>query len=250
MRLFRSRLGLLVALGLGLSACQGAPSTHTPSSAGPSATASAAVSADPQRCERLARRGFTPCPPTPDKMQLPPTTIRNATNGAITDATAQQWGRAFQLTQAYYRWAMQNGVRDALTSGVLADSGLQTVGNLFGTDLRDLDAAKQVDARLVYEPSRIPITQVVSIPADLQESMRRQGLTPSSYGLAVRFTGPTRRWIRFADGHQTVIVDKDASAVVDGIIWGELRSDPDLGPIWFEHGVYGCDGTVRVVCQL
>jgi hypothetical protein len=250
MRLSRSRIGLLVALSLGLSACQGAPSARTPSGSGSPTAASVAVSADSQRCERLAKRGFTPCPPTPDKLQLPPTTIRNATNGAISDATAQQWGRAFQLTQAYYRWAMQNGVRDALTSGVLADSGLQTVGNLFGTDLRDLDAAKQVDGRLVYEPSRIPITQVVSIPADLQESMRRQGLMPSSYGLAVRFTGPTRRSIRFADGHETVIVDKDASAVVDGIIWGEVRSDRDLGPIWFEHGVYGCDGAVRVVCEL
>lgn len=250
MRLFRSRIWLLVALSLGLSACQGAPSTHTPSGAGPSTAASAAVSADPQRCERLARRGFTPCPPTPDKLQLPPTTIRNATNGAISDATAQQWGRAFQLAQAYYYWAMQHGARSALASGVLADPSPQAVGNAFGADLKDLDAASQAGGLLVYQPPLTPITQVVPIPADLQEAMRRQGLTPSRYGMAIRFTGPTRRSIRSPDGHETEILARDSSAVVDVLEWGELRTDSDLGSIWFEFGNYGCQGTVRGVCQL
>ena len=114
----------LVIVLLGLSACEsGPPTSHATYSARPSPTAVAM--ADAQRCARLAKRGFTPCPPTPDKLALPPTTIRNATNGAISDATARQWGRAFQLAQAYYYWAMQNNARAALTSGVLADSSPQ-----------------------------------------------------------------------------------------------------------------------------
>ena len=249
MRLFRSRLRLLVVLILGLSACEGASSGHTPPKA-PSSVPSVAVSVDPQRCARLAKRGFTPCPPTPDKMPLPPTTIRNATNGAISDATAQQWGRAFQLGQAYYYWAMQSGDRAALTSGALADPSLQAVGNLFGGDLKDLDSARQAGGVLVYQPPRTPIAQVVAIPADLQESMRKQGLTPSPYGMAIRFTGPTRRSIRFPDGHETEILSKDSSAVVDGLYWGELRTEPDVDAIWFEFGDYGCQGSVLNVCQL
>ena len=249
MRFCGSRSGLLVVLILGLSACEGVSSGHT-SSRAPSPAVSAAVSADPQRCARLAKRGFTPCPPTPDRMQLPPTTIRNATNGAVSDATAQQWGRAFQLAQAYYYWAMQNGDRSALTSGALAESSLQAVGNLFGGDLKDLDSANQAGGVLVYEPPRTPIAQVVSIPVDLQEAMRRQGLTASTYGIAIRFTGPTRRSIRFPDGHETELLAKDATAVVELLVWGELRSDSDIGSIWFEFGNYGCDGNVRNVCQL
>src|SRR5262249_34898310 len=147
--------------------CEGAPSGHTSPSVRQSPAVSGATSADPERCARLARRGFSPCPPTPDKMQLPPTTIRNATNGAISDATAQQWGRAFQLAQAYYYWAMQNGARRALTSGILADSSLQAVGNLFGGDLKDLDHAQQAGGMLVYQPPVVRITQLVAIPADL-----------------------------------------------------------------------------------
>jgi len=183
-------------------------------------------------------------------MQLPPTTIRNATNGAISDATAQQWGRAFQLTEAYYRWAMQNGVRSALTSGGFSDSSLQAVGNLFGRDLRDLDAAKAAGGILVYQPPFIAITQLVLVPGQLQDEMRKEGLSSSSYGLAVRFTGPTRRTIRAPDGKETEILVADSNAVADLIVWGEPRPDRDLGSIWFEFGNYSCQGSVRDVCRL
>src|SRR5215472_10108595 len=168
---------------LALSACQSGPlSSRASPTSHPSVTAAAP---DPQRCARLAQRGFTPCPPTPDRLTLPPTTIRNATNGAIPDATAQQWGHAFQLAQAYYYWAMENNARSALTSGVLADSSPQAVTNLFGTDLMDLDDAHQQGGQLVIEPLRMPTTQLVAIPPDLQQAMRRQGLAPSGFGLAV-----------------------------------------------------------------
>src|SRR5262252_10436907 len=144
----------LIVVLLGLGACQsGPPSSHASPTAHPSVTA---ATADPQRCTRLARRGFTPCPPTADRLSLPPTTIRNATNGAVPDATAQQWGHAFQLAQAYYYWAMENNARSALTSGVLADSSPQAVANLFGSDLMDLDKAKSAGGTLVYEPPRVP----------------------------------------------------------------------------------------------
>src|SRR5437588_6563452 len=129
MTLVRGRLAPLVALILGLSACQGVALPHTSSSSHPS-SAPSAVAADPQRCERLAKRGFTPCPPPPARLALPPTTIRNATNGAVSDATAQQWGRAFQGTEAYYRWAIETNARNALTSGVLTDPSPATIGNL------------------------------------------------------------------------------------------------------------------------
>ncbi len=242
------RVPLIALLLLGLCACQGAPAAPGQQSPRPSASAPAA--ADPQRCARLAKRGFTPCPPTPDRLQLPPTTIRNATNGAISDATAQQWGRAFQLAQAYYYWVMQNNARGALTSGTLADSSPQAVGNLFGTDLHDLDAGKQANGLLVYEPPAIPTTQVVLIPQSLQDAIQRQGLKPAQYGLAVRFMGPTRRTIRSPDGHETEITSRDANFAVTGLVWGEPRTDNDLGVIWYELGSYGCDGAVRDVCRI
>ena len=238
----------LLILVLGLSACQsGQPTSHK--SPGPH-TPTAAASADPQRCARLAQRGFTPCPPTPDRLQLPPTTIRNATNGAVSDATAQQWGRAFQLAQAYYYWAMENNARSALTSGVLADSSAQAVANLFGADLMDLDNAKSAGDTLVYQPLHMAITQVVPIPSDLQQRMRQQGLQPEPYGLAVRFNGPASRTIRLADGQTRSLRTSSADYSATGLVWGELRADRDLGSIWFESGAYGCDGEVRSVCAL
>jgi hypothetical protein len=248
MRLFRSPNGLLVALILGLSACQGAPLPHTQS---PRPTATAPPSTpDTQRCERLARRGFTPCPPAPDRLQLPPTTIRNATNGAVSDATVQQWGRAFQLAQAYYYWAMQNNARSALTGGMLSDPSPNAVANLFGTDLADLDVAAQDRGQLVYQPLSMPVTQVVTIPSSLQQSMQRQALTPRQFGLAVKFAGPASRTIRLSDGSVKPLRASDKDYTANGLVWGELRADSDLGMIWYEYGSYGCDGEVRGVCQL
>jgi hypothetical protein len=249
MRLFRHRNWLLFALILGLSACQGAPLPHGQQSSRPTVTGPQPPS-DPQRCARLAKRGFTPCPPTPDRLPLPPTTIRNATNGAVSDATAQQWGRAFQLTEAYYRWALQHNARGALTAGLLANEDAQTVGNLFGTDLQDLDSAKRAGGTLVYDPPSIPVTQVVAITTDLRASMQRQGLQPSQFGLAARFAGPTGRAIHLPDGRDQEIISRDSAYSVDGLIWGELKADPDLGVVWYEYGNYGCDGIVRNVCQL
>ena len=216
----------------------------------PHPTPSATTVADQQRCERLAKRGFTPCPPAADRMPLPPTTIRNATNGAVPDATAQQWGRAFQLAQAYYYWAMQHNARDALTSGALSDPTPNAVTNLFGDDLMDLDRAKQAGGVLVYEPPRTPVVQTVAIPADLQQAMRGQGLTPKPYGVAVQFMGPTRRAIRTPNGGEAELSRRDATFQVAVVYWGEVRSDSDLGGLWYESGNYGCDAAVRNVCQM
>jgi len=240
----------LAAVMLGLSACEsGLPISHASPKAHPTASAAAPTS-DPQRCARLAKRGFTPCPPAADRLQLPPTTIRNATNGAVSDAMAQEWGRSFQLAQAYYYWAMQNNARSALTSGVLADSSPQAVSNLFGTDLMDLDNAKRAGGTLVYQPPQVPITQVVPIPDELQSTMRRQGMTPSGFGVAIRLTGPTSRSIRMADGTTKLVSSGDAAYVANVVAWGESRTVPDIGTIWYEFGYYGCDGSVRSVCQL
>jgi hypothetical protein len=247
MKTLCSRFGLLMMAIVGLSACVGgAPQSQ----ASPTPHPSVAAVVDQQRCARLAKRGFVPCPPTPDRMPLPPTTIRNGTNGAVSDATARQWGRAFQLAQAYYYWAIQNGARDALTSGALSDPSPYAVTNLFGSDLVDLDQAKQVNGTIVYNPPKTPITQVVVLTASLQDQIRRQSLSATRYGLAVRFTGPDRRAIRLINGQETNVKERDGSFVVDVVYWGELRSDPDLGSIWYEDGNYGCQGEVRSVCQL
>jgi hypothetical protein len=247
MRLFRGRKWLLLALIIGLSACQSAPRSHGQQSGRPTARA---ASPDPQRCDRLAKRGFTPCPPTPDHLQLPPTTIRNATNGAVSDATAQQWGRAFQLTEAYYRWALQTNTRAALTSGVLSDSSQESVANLFAHDLMELDSARSVNGILVVQPLELAGIQVVAIPRDLQDSMRQQSLDPTSYGLAVHFMGPSRRAIQLPNGGEQVLSSSDSSYSAWLLIWGTYKADPELGAIWYEHGNYGCDGVVRNVCQV
>src|SRR5262249_60874558 len=126
----------------------------------------------------------------------------------------------------------------------------QALGNAVVRNLRDLDAARAAGGFLVYQPPLIAISQLVLVPGQLQDEMRKEGLNPSSYGLAMRFTGPTRRVIRAADGKETEVLVADSNAVADLIVWGQLRPDRDLGSIWFEFGNYSCQGSVRDVCRL
>jgi hypothetical protein len=245
----RGQCWSLAVLILGLSACTTSqPVVHA--SAQPSVKPSAPVVTDPQRCTRLARRGFTPCPPTPDKLTLPATRIVNATNGAISDATALQWGQALRVAQGYYYWAMQNGARDALTSGVLSDPSPSALANLLGPDLREIDAAKEAGGVLIFRPLKMPSANVVAIPQTLQGSMQRQHLMPSSYGMAIHFAGPSSSAIQMPDGSVKLLGSSAAEYVVNVIVWGEFRDDQDIGPIWYEYGFYGCDAEVRDVCKL
>jgi hypothetical protein len=145
---------------------------------------------------------------------------------------------------------MENNARSALTSGVLADSSPQAVANLFGSDLMDLDNARQQGGQLVIEPLHMPATQLVTIPPDLQQAMQRQGFVPNGYGFAVHFTGPSRRSIRLPDGRTTPILSSGPEYSATILIWGEFRVDADLSTIWYQHGNYGCEGNVRGVCQV
>ena len=235
---------VLAVLLLFCTACQsGTPQAHST----PRPSAAPTVTPDAQRCARLAKRGFTPCPPLASQLKLPPTTVKNATDGAVDDATVQRWVRAFQLGQAYYYWVMDQNARDVLTSGVLADEG--AAGNLFAIDLQDLDQAKKDGGVLRVTEFAMPITQAVVVPPALQQRMQVQGLTPRPFGLAVRFQGPASHIIHFPDGHEKSLGTVGADFVPDTLVWGELRTDPDLGQIWYESGFYGCE-EIRSVCRL
>jgi hypothetical protein len=246
MRISNVRQHLILAVLLLVStACQsGTPQAHNT----PKPSVSPSATADAQRCVRLAKRGFTPCPPLASQLKLPPTTIKNATNGAVDDATVQKWGRAFQLGQAYYYWVVTQNARDALTSGVLADTA--ATDNLFSPDLQDLDQASQGGGRLVVQFLDVPLTQVVLVPSDLQDAIRRQGMTPKPFALVNRFVGPSSRRVVYPDGHEQTLASVDGTFTAYSITWGEFRSDPDLGNIWYDYGYYGCEGSVKSVCQI
>lgn len=236
---------LLVALAA-LVACQPGLSQGKSSST-PRPSTAPSVPADAQRCARLAKLGFSKCPPAPDKLEVPPTTIRNATNGAIDEHTAQRWGRAFQQTEGYYRWAMKANLRDALTSGAFADSAAAPA--LFGKDLEHLDQAASEHALVVDQFETITQIQLVSIPADLQSFMRRDGFAAQPFGVAAEYTGPASRSIHFADGHEVVVATRSSNDRAKLLVWGEFRSDPDLGAIWYQQGIYQCERAVQDVCQ-
>lgn len=241
------RLIAVWALVVALVACQpGQPRAQR--SPAPRHSGAPTATPDPQRCARLAKLGFAQCPPMPDQVEVPKTTIKNLTNGAIDETTAQSWGRAFQQTEGYYRWAMKTNARDALTSGAFAEP--KAAPALFGHDLEHLDQASSQGGVLVDQFETMTGANLVPIPANLQASMRADGFTPQSYGVAVEFTGPAMRSIRLSDGRTSVIATRTSTDKARFLVWGEFRVDHDLGAIWYEEGIYRCAEAVTGVCQI
>ncbi len=240
-------LGSLAMVMLALIACGGNQPKHSlPQKSRPILSAQAAKA----RCARLAALGFDPCPPLPSRIQLPKAQIRNGTNGAISNATAELWGMAFLRGQAYYYWAIQHDDEQTLRSGVFALPDPTTVGNLFGGDLQELDEVRQAGGTMIYQPPQTPIVQVVVIPSSLQTAMTNQGLHPAAYGLAVEFKGPESRVLQLPDGKRKVIFSIGPGYVDDFLVWGVLKPDSSLGSIWYEYGVYECRGIVTSICNL
>jgi hypothetical protein len=240
-------LAFLAMAVLGLGSCGGSQPKHRPL---PKPRPTLSVQAASARCARLAALGFDPCPPPPSQIQLPKASIRNATDGAISNATAQEWGRAFLRGQAYYYWAIQHDDEQTLRSGVFALSDPTTVGNLFGGDLQELDEVRQSGGTIIYQPPQTPIVQVVVIPSSLQAAMTRQGLHPANYGMAVEFKGPERRAVRLHNGSIETIFSVGPQYVDDFLVWGVVKVDPSLGSIWYEYGIYECNGPVKLACGL
>jgi hypothetical protein len=237
---------LLLSLLVGLAGCG---SGQTAASVSPSNRPTSVVSATPDtaRCARLARLGFVPCPPLPSQMKLPPTTIRNATGGAVSDATARRWGRAFQLSQAYYYWVMQHGDRDALTSGALADQAASI--NVFGADLMDIDHANQLHGKLVDRPPVLLQIRLVPLPPVLKDAITKQGLVSSDYGFVIELHGPAGRSVSFANGEEQSLWSVDSNQTQWLLEWGQYEQTQDLGAIWHAHGLYGCSGIVQSLCS-
>src|SRR5437588_6938790 len=115
MTAMRARLVACSAVGLLVAACGAASSSARVSSRPVPGTVSAAPAND-FRCENLAHRGITPCPPA--GIALEPIVIRNGTNGAVDDVTARLAGQGYLRAHALYDWAVrQEGADPFLASG-------------------------------------------------------------------------------------------------------------------------------------
>jgi hypothetical protein len=216
----------------------------------PAASAATPDAAAAARCQQLALRSVSPCPPA--NLALEHIAIRNGTHGAVTDAVAHEQGTAYLREHALYDWAVRQQGGDAfLMSGALVPPETGRT-NIFRAEIKLFADARAAGGRAGIDPLTTTEVTLVAVPGGLQDAARRDGLQPSPYAWVDNQTGPARAWFQTPDG-----ATHDEVRIADGqphpiLVFGQVRQDAELGAIWYVGGEYGCLASmeVRHVCGL
>jgi hypothetical protein len=202
------------------------------------------------RCQQLAQRHVTPCPPA----ALPRERIgvRNDTNGAVADADARAAGEAYLRVHALYVWAVHQDGGDAfLLSGAIVPPETGRT-NIYRAEASIFASARAAGGRAHIEPLTTTQITLVPVPRALQDLARRDGLQPSPYAWVDNQMGPAHAWIETPGGGSRDVLRIAAGQPHPILVFGQVRNDAELGSIWFVGGEFGClaDPNVRVVCAV
>jgi hypothetical protein len=216
----------------------------------PVSTPAATAPANDFRCQGLARRGITPCPPA--GLELERIAVRDGTHGGVDEATLRAAGDAYLRVHALYIWAVsQDDAPTFLMSGAVVPPDIART-NIFRGELQIFSKARAASGKVRFDPMRTTAITLVPVPADLQAAARRQGLAPSPYAWVDNQAGPARALIDGRDGSRQSVLDIPPGEPHPILVFGQLKDDLDLGFIWFQGGIYGCLSTaeLRATCQL
>jgi hypothetical protein len=238
------RLVALLSVSLAVVSC-GAAAGASPSPSTSAATADPAAAA---RCEQLQERKVTPCPPA--NLALERIGIRNGTNGAVPDPVARDEGIAYLRVHALYDWAMRQPDGDTfLLSGAVVPPEIGRT-NIYRSEAQIFADARTAGGQAHVQTLTTTIVTLVAVPAAVQASAQRDGLTPSAYAWVDNQSGPGRAWITAPNGATRQEVDIPSGQPHPILVFGQVRDDPLLGRLWYEGGEYGCLSSlqVREVC--
>jgi hypothetical protein len=241
----RCARAMLLAACLGATAC-GSLGTSTRASSPPPPSVTSAVDTA-VRCQHLADRHVTPCPPV--SLPLERIEIRNATHG-VSDDDARTQGQAYLRAHALYTWAVRQDAGDAfLLSGAIVPAETART-NIFRAEIELFAHARAAGGRARIQPLTTTEVTLVSVPQALQDLATHEDLAPSPYAWVDNQEGPARAWIETPGGGSREEVRIAAGQPHPILVFGQVRNDPELGSIWYSGGEFGClaSAQVRAVC--
>lgn len=232
-----------------ISACSSAAPTPTartpqPAADSPSAATNACASVHtttaidkvPSACQLLWEPYHVTMVPPSDELQqehVPPApTVKNMTNGAVSQADAQHWADADNWGSGWFKWAEAND-QPFLLGDLAGPANISP----------DEEAALTAGATIAQPDCNIYPTslQLYAMSADGGAYFTRKGLpADDSYVLVATFPGGTCTInVSYPDGHKSTLPGLSSTGAV--FEPGKLRHDPLLGDIWFTDAGGSCD---------
>lgn len=237
-----ARTGALMLAGLLLvvTGCGTAPKAKaTPR---PSPTASRA-----QVCHELAQRQIEQCPPIPISFNRS-VQFQNEVGGQVSHSTAAEWELAFLRGYAYYIWAYKNAKAQFLLSGALGPPHISQI-DLFRGELQDIASAQQAGGRLELKPLTTTAVALLATPVALKQTAADLGTQWEPWAFLTLAKGPGSAKVALPNGSVRTLWNDGPSSVNEGIAWGYFKTDPILGPIWYNEGFIGCAGSPPIASE-
>ena len=238
-------VGMPFAVCLVAAAC-GAASVSARTSPHPASTPDAGST----RCQLLLQRSVSPCPPA--DLPLERITIHNGTHGAVPDADVQAQGEAYIRAHGLYVWAVHQRDGDQfLLSGALVPMQTARI-SIFRGEVKVFADARAAGGQAHIDPLTTTQITLVPVPQSIQTIAQGDGLQPSPYAWVDNQMGPAHAWIDLPDGTSRDEVTIGAGEPEPILVFGQMRSDAELGAIWYMGGEFNCLGGsgVRAVCGL
>jgi hypothetical protein len=227
----RTGAALLAGVLLVLNGCATTPKAKpTPR---PTPTVSRA-----ELCHELAERYIDQCPPIPISFDRN-TPFQNEVGAKLSHSAVQRWQQAFLRANAYYLWAYMNGKAEFLLSGAIGPTHVSQV-DLFRGELGDIASAQKAGGRLDLKPLTTTAFAFVATPPALKPTAAGLGTQWEPWAFIVSAKGPAYAKVVLPDGHVQTLWSLGPGSVNEGINWGYFKSDPVLGPIWYEEGFIEC----------
>jgi len=155
--------------------------------------------------------------------------VVDATNGAVSSTTAQQWGDALMRENAWENWAITAGQTGLFDNGVIsapaAEPGLVLPQG--ATSFRIVGQRWPASLRLV------------SVSASAQGLLQ----DTDGYAYILEFSQPWSVEAVFANGTTQPVSDQSVSAGQRFVVVGKLEQPANFGQVWYASASFTCDSS-------
>jgi hypothetical protein len=170
--------------------------------------------------------------------KLPVKVDASKTNGAVSQAEADKWAKAYLREQYLEVWALTTNHDLVLAGGCLGAQ--KAYDNLFSEEVSNINKAKAVGGHLDYEPlatysaiALVPAPAAAAAFADTISGQRPQ------FAIVATLQGPLNTYIVDASGKRTLLGQTAAGQTFRQAVFGQYQ-DGSIGPIWFELAAGDC----------
>ena len=170
--------------------------------------------------------------------KLPVKVDASKTNGAVSQAKADKWAKAYLREQSLEDWALTTNHDTVFSTGCL---GVQkSYDNLFAEEVANIAKAKAAGGHLEYDPlATITAISVVTPSTAAQTFVSDLSGQLPQYAVVSTAQGPLNAYIVDSSGKRTLLGQTPAGKTFRQAYFGQYQ-DGSIGPLWFQFAFGDC----------